>query len=273
MLERIIGFAIAHRLLMLLLVLAASAVGVMSFRQLPIDATPDITNVQVQINTEAPGYSPLEAEQRVTFPIETALAGLPRLDYTRSLSRYGLSQVTVVFEDGTDIYFARQQVAERCSRSNRSCPTGWNRNWARSPPGWARSSCTRWKPSPEPRKRRRPALDSRPTCARCRTGWCARSCATCVASPRSTPSVATRGRSTSRPTRPGWSPIASPCRTWLRAISAQQPAIGAGYIERNGQQYLVACRARSRPRCRIFATSCSIVAMACRFACGRGRGR
>jgi heavy metal efflux system protein len=102
MLERIIRAAIAHRWLVLLLVLASSALGVWSYRQLPIDAVPDITNVQVQINTEAPGYSPLEAEQRLTYPIETALAGLARLDYTRSISRYGLSQVTAVFEDGTD---------------------------------------------------------------------------------------------------------------------------------------------------------------------------
>jgi heavy metal efflux system protein len=74
---------------------------------------PDITNVQVQINTSAPGYSPLEVEQRITFPIETGMGGLPKLQYTRSLSRYGLSQVTVVFQDGTDIYFARQLVNER----------------------------------------------------------------------------------------------------------------------------------------------------------------
>src|SRR5512134_2110730 len=112
-LERMVRFAIAHRWLMLTLTVAVVLLGVWNFSRLPIDATPDITNVQVQINTEAPGYSPLEAEQRVTFVIETALAGLPKLDYTRSLSRYGLSQVTVVFHDGTDIYFARQQVSER----------------------------------------------------------------------------------------------------------------------------------------------------------------
>src|SRR5690606_13456552 len=100
------------------------AVGAWSFQQLPIDVTPDITNVQVQVNTTAPGYSPLEAEQRVTWPLETALAGLPRLDYTRSLSRYGLSQVTVVFEDGTDIYFARQQVAERIAQARSQLPPG-----------------------------------------------------------------------------------------------------------------------------------------------------
>jgi cobalt-zinc-cadmium resistance protein CzcA len=124
MLERIIRAAIAHRWLVLLLVLGLSALGVWNYGRLPIDAVPDITNVQVQINTEAPGYSPLEAEQRVTFPVETALAGLARLEYTRSISRYGLSQVTVVFEDGTDIYFARQQVAERLQAAASQLPPG-----------------------------------------------------------------------------------------------------------------------------------------------------
>ena len=124
MLERIIRFAIAQRGFMLVLTLALSALGGWSYSHLPIDATPDITNVQVQVNTAAPGYSPLEAEQRVTFPIENALAGLARLDYTRSLSRYGLSQVTVVFADGTDIWFARQQVAERLQQARSQLPAG-----------------------------------------------------------------------------------------------------------------------------------------------------
>src|SRR5690606_24146445 len=85
---------------------------------------PDITNVQVQINTEAPGYSPLETEQRLTFPIETIMMGLPHLDYTRSLSRYGLSQVTVVFKDGTDVYFARQLVSQRIQEVRNRLPAG-----------------------------------------------------------------------------------------------------------------------------------------------------
>ncbi len=124
MLDRMIHFSIHFRWAVLAAVVALGALGVWSFQRLPIDATPDITNVQVQINSEAEGYSPLEAEQRVTFPIETAIAGLPRLDYTRSISRYGLSQVTVVFEDGTDIYFARQLVNERLQAARSQLPDG-----------------------------------------------------------------------------------------------------------------------------------------------------
>jgi len=104
------------------LVLMLMGLGAWKFTQLPIDAVPDITNVQVVINTQAPGYTPLEAEQRVSFPVETAMTGLPKLDYTRSISRYGLSQVTVVFEEGTDIYFARQLVSERLSTAKGNLP-------------------------------------------------------------------------------------------------------------------------------------------------------
>jgi len=124
MLESIIRAAIRHRWLMLVLAAALIALGMHNYTRLPIDAVPDITNVQVQINTEASGYSPLEAEQRLTYPIETALAGLARLDYTRSISRYGLSQVTAVFDDGTDVYFARQQVTERLQQAKSQLPPG-----------------------------------------------------------------------------------------------------------------------------------------------------
>jgi cobalt-zinc-cadmium resistance protein CzcA len=99
MIESILRLAINRRYLVLSLLMVIIGVGMWSYQKLPIDAVPDITNVQVQINTSAPGYSPLEAEQRVTFPVETALAGLPKLSHTRSLSRYGLSQVTVIFEE------------------------------------------------------------------------------------------------------------------------------------------------------------------------------
>ena len=124
MLDPIINFSLRQRWFVLGAVLLAAAIGVYNYQRLPIDAVPDITNVQVQVNTEAPGFSPLEAEQRVTFAIETAMAGLPKLEYTRSLSRYGLSQVTVVFEDGTDIYFARQLVAERVAEVRSQLPSG-----------------------------------------------------------------------------------------------------------------------------------------------------
>jgi len=124
MLERIVGLSIRQRWFVLAIVALLSALGVWSALRLPIDAVPDITNVQVQINTEAEGYSPLESEQRITFPIETAIAGIPNLDYTRSISRYGLSQVTVVFEDGTDIYFARQLVNERIQQVKGQLPEG-----------------------------------------------------------------------------------------------------------------------------------------------------
>lgn len=124
MLENIIKKSIEHRWLVLISVLAICALGIYNFNRLAIDAVPDITNVQVQINTAADGYSPLEVEQRITFPVETVLAGIPKLDYTRSLSRYGLSQVTVVFEDGTDIFFARQQISERLQQIKSEIPDG-----------------------------------------------------------------------------------------------------------------------------------------------------
>jgi cobalt-zinc-cadmium resistance protein CzcA len=124
MLERIVNYCLRHRWLMMTIVVGLSALGIYNYQHLPIDAVPDITNVQVQINTPAPGYSPVEVEQRITFPVETALYGLPKLDYTRSISRYGLSQVTVVFEEGTDIYFARQLIGERLVEARSRLPDG-----------------------------------------------------------------------------------------------------------------------------------------------------
>ncbi|MDI3290491.1 CusA/CzcA family heavy metal efflux RND transporter [Polyangium sp. 15x6] len=113
MLSRIITWSLGHRLIVLLATLAVAILGALSFRRLPIDAFPDTTPVQVQINTVAPALSPLEIERQITAPIEQAISGLPGLDEVRSISRFGLSQVTVVFEDGTDIYLARQVAMER----------------------------------------------------------------------------------------------------------------------------------------------------------------
>jgi cobalt-zinc-cadmium resistance protein CzcA len=122
MLDKIIKFSIEQSWIIFVGVLLLIGLGIYNYHRLPIDAVPDITNVQVQINTEAPGYSPLEVEQRITFPVETIMSGLPHLDYTRSLSKYGLSQVTVAFKDGTDIYFARPLISEKLQEVKSKLP-------------------------------------------------------------------------------------------------------------------------------------------------------
>jgi cobalt-zinc-cadmium resistance protein CzcA len=124
MLNQITTFAVQRRWLIISLTLLIALYGVYNAKHLPIDAVPDITNVQVQINAQADGYSPLESEQRITYIVENAMAGLPNLDYTRSLSRYGLSQVTVIFEEGTDIYWARQQISQRIQNIRGELPNG-----------------------------------------------------------------------------------------------------------------------------------------------------
>jgi len=123
-LSKILAFSVNNRFFVLLVTLAVAAFGVYNFTRLPIDAVPDITNVQVQINTPVKALSPLEVERQVTFPIEWAMGGLPKLSEVRSLSRYGLSQVTVIFEDDTDIYWARQLVSERLATAKSQLPPG-----------------------------------------------------------------------------------------------------------------------------------------------------
>src|SRR4051812_17632620 len=124
MLERILKFSIHHRFLVVMLAVTVAGLGVFSLQRLPIDAVPDITNNQVQINTLFPALSPIEVEKQITFPIETALAGIPGLQTTRSLSRNGFSQVQAVFDDDVDIYFARQQVNERLTEAREALPAG-----------------------------------------------------------------------------------------------------------------------------------------------------
>lgn len=124
MLDYILRFSIHRNRLIMVCVLALAGLGGWNFTQLPIDAVPDITNVQVIINTEAQGFTPLEVEQRITYPLETALAGVPNLINTRSVSRYGLSQVTAIFTDDTDIYFARQLISEKLFAAKAALPNG-----------------------------------------------------------------------------------------------------------------------------------------------------
>jgi len=124
MLDKIIAVSIRQRWLVVVVALAIAGLGAYSFGRLPIDAVPDITNVQVQINTPVKALSPVEVEKRITFPIEWAMGGIPNVEEVRSLSRYGLSQVTVIFKEGTDIYWARQLVSERLSAAKESLPPG-----------------------------------------------------------------------------------------------------------------------------------------------------
>lgn len=120
--QRLIDICVRHRFMVIFCVLAMGAIGIRAAQHLPIDAVPDVTNVQVQILTNAPSSSPIEVEQYVTIPVERAMVGIPHVEDIRSLSRFGLSVVTVVFEEGTDLYFARQQVAERLSEAKESIP-------------------------------------------------------------------------------------------------------------------------------------------------------
>ena len=238
MLDAIVRTALARRWLVLGATLAAAAFGAYSFFQLPIDAVPDITNVQVQINTEAPGYSPLESEQRITFPIETTLAGLPRLAYTRSLSRYGLSQVTVVFEDGTDIYFARQLVNERLREAMSRLPDGVEPELGPIATGLGEIFMFTVESTPGATDERGQPWDI--TSLRTLQDW--------VIKPqlRTVPGVTevnTIGgfvkeiHVTPRPERLVAHGLTF--RDLLDAIARNSLGTGAGYIERNGEQYLV----------------------------------
>jgi len=238
MLERIIRFSIRQRWLMLLLTLALLVAGAWSFTRLPIDATPDITNVQVQINTEAAGYSPLESEQRVTYPIEAAMAGLPGLDYTRSLSRYGLSQVTVVFVDGTDLYFARQQVAERLQQVRAQLPDGLEPRLG--PVATGLGEIFMYTVEADPAARKPDGTPWSATDLRTLQDWVVRPQ---MRTTRGVTEVDTIGgyerqvHVTPDPAR--LIALGFTLHDVVAAIGANTQNVGAGYIERNGQQYLV----------------------------------
>lgn len=238
MLERIVRFSIRHRWLMLVLVAGLVGIGAWSFTKLPIDATPDITNVQVQINTDAPGYSPLESEQRITWPIETALAGLPQLDYTRSLSRYGLSQVTVVFEDGTDLYFARQQVAERLQQIRAQLPDGIEPGMG--PISTGLGEIFMYTVAAEPGARKPDGTPWTATDLRTLQDWVVRP--QMLNTPGVTEVNTLGGYARQVHITPDPSRLVALGFTLddiVAAVGANNRNVGAGYIERNGQQYLV----------------------------------
>ncbi len=238
MIEKILDFSIRHRWFVLLATIGLVVLGIFNYERLPIDAVPDITNVQVQINTAAPGLSALEVEQRITFPIETALGGLPRLDYARSLSFYGLSQVTVVFEDGTDLYFARQLIAERLQQAREQFPPGVTPQMG--PVSTGLGEIYMWTVDAKPGAKKADGSPYTPTDLRELQDW--------VIKPqlRNVPGVVEvnsiggfekQYHITPRPEK--LLAFGLSFRDLVEALEKNNANIGAGYIERNGEQYLI----------------------------------
>jgi cobalt-zinc-cadmium resistance protein CzcA len=234
----ILAFSIRQRWLVMIAVFSAAVFGAWNFTRLPIDAVPDITNVQVQINSTAPGYSPLEVEQRITFPIETAMGGLPRLEYTRSLSRYGLSQVTVIFQDGTDIYFARQLVNERIQQVKDQLPASIQT--AMGPISTGLGEIYMFTVEAKPDARNAKGETYSPTDLRTIEAW--------IIKPqlRTVPGVIEVN--TIGGFEKQFHVLPDPARLMayrlsfrdvMTALAANNANVGAGYIERNGEQYLV----------------------------------
>ena len=238
MIDRILAFSIQNRWLVIVVALAIGALGAWNFTRLPIDAVPDITNVQVQVNSIAPGYSPLEVEQRITFPLETAMGGLPKLEYTRSLSRYGLSQVTVVFKDGTDIYFARQLVNERIQQAKDKLPPGTETSMGPVSTGLGEIYMYAVEAKPDAKK-----PDGQPYSAtdlRTIQDW--------IIKPqlRTVPGIVEvntiGGYERQFHVLPDPARLIAYRLTFrdvMAALVSQNANVGAGYIERNGEQYLV----------------------------------
>jgi cobalt-zinc-cadmium resistance protein CzcA len=238
MIAKLIEFSIKHRWFVLIFAVAVGALGVYNYDRLPIDAVPDITNVQVQVNTAAPGYSPLEAEQRITFPVETAMAGIPNLEYTRSLSRYGLSQVTVVFKDGTDIYWGRQQIAERIQQAKEQLPDGVEIGMG--PISTGLGEIYMWTVDSKPGAKKADGTAYTPTDLREIQDW--------VIKPqlRNVPGVVEvntiGGFEKQYHITPDPRKLVAyglGFRDVMEALAKNNANVGAGYIERNGEQYLI----------------------------------
>ena len=238
MIDGILFFAIRQRWLVMIGVLGMAGFGARNFTRLPIDAVPDITNVQVQINSRAPGYSPLEVEQRITFPIETAMGGLPHLESTRSLSRYGLSQVTVIFKDGTDIYFARQMVNERIQQVRDQLPTAIET--AMGPISTGLGEIYMYTIEAKPEARKASGETYSPTDLRTIQDWIVRPQLRTVAGVSEVNSVG--GFEQQFQVLPDPAQLMAyklSFRDIMTALASNNANVGAGYIERNGEQYLV----------------------------------
>jgi cobalt-zinc-cadmium resistance protein CzcA len=238
MIDKLIHFSIKHRWLVVFAALGLGALGVYNYQRLPIDAVPDITNVQVQVNSSTPGYSPLEAEQRVTFPIETAMAGIPKVESTRSLSRYGLSQVTVVFEDGTDIYWARQQVSERLQQAKGQLPPDIESQMG--PISTGLGEIYMWTVDAKPGAKKADGSEYTATDLREIQDW--------VIKPqlRNVPGVvevnSIGGFQKQYHVTPDPRKLVAYALSFhdvMEALARNNANVGAGYIERNGEQYLI----------------------------------
>ena len=238
MIERILSFAVHQRWLVMIAVVAMAGLGIWNFSELPIDAVPDITNVQVQINSRAAGYSPLEVEQRVTFPIETAMAGLPNLENTWSLSRYGISQVTVIFKDGTNIYFARQLVNERIQQVRDQLPPGIESAIGPISTGLGEIFMYTVEAGPSAAKAGGDAYTE--TDLRTLQDWLIRPRLRTVAGVNEVNTVGGFERQFHvLPDPAQLMAYKLTFRDVLAALEANNGNVGAGYIERNGEQYLV----------------------------------
>ncbi|SDE64850.1 cobalt-zinc-cadmium resistance protein CzcA [Massilia sp. PDC64] len=238
MFERIIRFAIGHRWIVMLAVFAMAAIGVYNYQRLPIDAVPDITNVQVQVNTSAEGYSPLEVEQRVTYPIETVMAGLPGLEQTRSLSRYGLSQVTVIFKDGTDIYFARQLVNQRIQEARENLPVGVTPTMG--PISTGLGEIYLWTVESEPGAKKADGTPYTPADLREVQDWVIKPQLRLVAGVTEINSIG--GFAKEYHVTPDPAKLSSyglTLGTVVEAIERNNGNVGAGYVERRGEQFLI----------------------------------
>jgi cobalt-zinc-cadmium resistance protein CzcA len=236
--DRLIALSIERRWLVLLAVLAMAAIGIYNYGRLPIDAVPDVTNVQVQINTAAPGYSPLEVEQRITYPVEAVLAGLPHLETYRSLSRYGLSQVTVVFDEGTDIHFARQLVSQRLQDARENLPAGVVP--ALGPIATGLSEIYQWTVESEPGAKKPDGTPYTPTDLREIQDWIIKPQLRTV--PGVTDINSIGGFDKEYLVAPNTATLSSyglELNDIVHALERNNSNVGAGYIEREGEQYLV----------------------------------